>query len=271
MDDTFEIELRLLLEAIYARYQHDFRQYSTASLKRRLRQALCHFGVQTLSGLQERVLREPEVFDGLLSYLTVQVSEMFRDAGYFRALREEVVPVLQTYPSVKVWVPGCSTGEEVYSLAILFREEGLLDRTLIYATDINSSALEAARKGIYPQDRIAGFSHAYHLAGGKRSLADYYTLGYDSAKFDGSLSREVLFSDHSLATDHVFAEVQLVSCRNVLIYFDRELQDRAVGLFEGSLTRKGFLGLGAKETLRFTSHADAFVDFVREHRIYQKR
>lgn len=271
MESDFDIELRLLLEAIYAKYQHDFRHYSTASLKRRLGQALPHFGVRTLSGLQERVLREPEVFHELLSYLTVQVSEMFRDAGFFRALREQVVPVLETYPSIKVWVPGCSTGEEVYSLAIVFREEGLLDKTLIYATDINSAALEAATKGIYPQDRIAAFSTAYHAAGGKGSLSDYYTLGYNSAKFDNSLIREVLFSDHSLATDHVFAEVQLVSCRNVLIYFDRELQDRAVGLFKDSLERKGFLGLGAKETLKFTSYAEAFVDFVREHRIYQKR
>jgi chemotaxis protein methyltransferase CheR len=271
VESDLDIELRLLLEAIYAKYQHDFRQYSTASLKRRLGQALPHFGVRTLSGLQERVLREPEVFHELLSYLTVQVSEMFRDAGFFRALREQVVPVLQTYPSVKVWVPGCSTGEEVYSLAILFREEGLLDRTLIYATDVNSAALEVAEKGIYPQERIADFSNAYHAAGGKGSLSDYYTLAYDSAKFDRSLTREVLFSDHSLATDNVFAEVQLVSCRNVLIYFDRELQDRAVGLFEDSLTRKGFLGLGAKETLRFTRHADAFSELDREQRIYQKR
>jgi chemotaxis protein methyltransferase CheR len=271
VESDFDIELRLLLQAIYAKYQHDFRHYSTASLKRRLGQALAHFGVRTLSGLQERVLREPEVFHGLLSYLTVQVSEMFRDPGFFRALREHVVPVLMTYPSIKVWIPGCSTGEEVYSLAIVFREEGLLERTIIYATDINGAALEAAEKGIYPQDRIADFSKAYHAAGGKGSLSDYYTLAYDSAKFDKSLTRDVLFSDHSLATDHVFAEIQLVSCRNVLIYFDRELQDRAVGLFKDSLERKGFLALGAKETLRFTSHADAFSELVREHRIYQKR
>ena len=267
----FDIELPLLLEAIYARYQYDFRHYATASLKRRLSQAIQHFGVRSLSGLQERVLREPEVFHELLSYLTIQVSEMFRDPGFFRALREQVIPVLQTYPSVKVWVPGCSTGEEVYSLAIIFREEGLLARTLIYATDISSAALAAAQRGIYPQDRLAGFSEAYLASGGRASLSDYYTLGYGSAIFDRTLQREVLFSDHSLATDHAFAEVQLVSCRNVLIYFDRELQDRAVGLFKDSLSRKGFLGLGAKETPKFTTHAEAFTEFVREQRIYQKR
>jgi chemotaxis protein methyltransferase CheR len=271
VESEFDIELRLLLDAIYARYQHDFRHYSTASVKRRLGQALPHFGVRTLSGLQERVLREPAVFHELLSYLTVQVSEMFRDPAFFLALREQVVPVLHTYPSLRVWVPGCSTGEEVYSLAIVLHEEGLLDRTIIYATDIHTAALEAAEKGIYPQDRMAEFSAGYHAAGGRSSLSDYFTLGYDSAKLDRSLVRDVVFSDHSLATDNVFAEVQLVSCRNVLIYFDRELQDRAVGLFTDSLVRKGFLALGARETLRFTTHAGAFSEFVREHRIYQKR
>jgi chemotaxis protein methyltransferase CheR len=265
------IELRLLLEAIYARYQHDFRHYAVASLKRRLTQAISHFGVHSLSGLQERVLREPAVFGELLSFLTIQVSEMFRDPDYFLALREKVVPILQTYPSVKVWVAGCSTGEEVYSLAILLREEGLLDRTLIYATDINGDALVAAKRGIYAEDRIAGFSKAYLASGGKGSLSDFYTLAYGAAKFDQALVRDALFSDHSLATDNVFAEVQMVSCRNVLIYFDRELQDRAFGLFADALERKGFLGLGAKETLRFSHYANAFSDFVGEHKIYRKR
>jgi chemotaxis protein methyltransferase CheR len=271
MDTDFDIEVRLLLEAIHAKYQHDFRQYALASLKRRLAKAIPHFGVRSLSGLQERVLREPEVLAELLSYLTVQVSDMFRDPAFFRALREQVFPVLQTYPSLKVWVAGCSTGEEVYSLAIVLREEGLLDKTLIYATDINAAALEAAAKGIYAQDRIAGFSNAYLAAGGKASLSDYYTLGYQSAKLDQTLVRNVVFSDHSLATDNVFAEVQLISCRNVLIYFDRALQDRALGLFKDSLSHKGFLALGARETLRFSAHAAAFSDLVREQRIYQKR
>lgn len=271
METDFDIELRLLLEAIYAKYQFDFRHYALASMKRRLRQAIHHFEVKSLSGLQERVLREPVVFRELLSYLTVQVSDMFRDPPFFRALRERVVPVLQTYPSVKVWVPGCSTGEEVYSYAILLREEGLLRKSLIYATDINSAALEVAEMGIYPEHRIATFSQAYHAAGGRSSLSDYFTLGYGSAKFDSSLRSEILFSDHSLATDHVFAEVELVSCRNVLIYFDSELQERALGLFKESLSRKGFLGLGARESLKFSAHAEAFSEYVREQRIYQRR
>lgn len=271
MEDETDIELGLLLEAIYAKYQFDFRQYTRTSLKRRLRHALEHFGVLSLSGLQERVLREPQVFYGLLSYLTVQVSEMFRDPEFFRVLRERVVPILQTYPSIKLWVPGCSTGEEVYSLAIVLREEGLLERCLIYATDINAASLDVAQRGIYAERRLASFSQAYYAAGGKTSLSDYFTLAYGSAKFDGSLRAEVLFSDHSLATDQVFAEVQLISCRNVLIYFTQELKDRAVGLFRDSLARKGFLALGAKETLRFTAHAQVFSEFAPEQRIYQRR
>jgi chemotaxis protein methyltransferase CheR len=266
-----DLELRLLLEAIHAKFQHDFRHYSVASLKRRLSQAAEHFGAKTLSGLQERLLHDPAIFPEVLGYLTTQVSDMFRDPSFFRALREQVAPALATYPSIKVWIPGCSAGEEVYSLAILLREEGLLDKTLIYATDINPTALAAAEKGVYPLDRMPAFSKAYLAAGGKASLSDYYTVGYGLAMFDKSLRRDTVFSDHSLATDHVFAEVELVSCRNVLIYFDRELQDRALGLFRDALPRRGFLGLGAKESLRFSAHADAFVEIVPGERIYQKR
>ena len=174
------------------------------------------------------------------------------------------MPLLRTYPSLKVWVAGCSTGEEAYSLAILLREEGLLERTLIYATDINPQALQKAEAGVYDVDRIAGFTENHRKSGARSSLSDYYTAAYGRAVFDKSLKQHIVFSDHSLATDSVFAEVQLVSCRNVLIYFDRELQDRALGLFRDALCRKGFLGLGAKESLRFSPHADAFAEFVRE-------
>ena len=271
MQAVFDIELTLLLEAIHLRYHHDFRRYATASLKRRLTQAMAELGCQSLSGLQEKVLREPEGFRQLLSFLTIQVSEMFRDPDLYRALRSDVVPLLQTYPSLKIWVPGCSTGEEVYSLAILLREERLLERTLIYATDINQEALRKAEGGVYELERMAKFSEAYLAAGGRASLSDYYTVAYGAAIFDKTLREDVVFSDHSLATDGVFAEVQLVSCRNVLIYFDRELQDRAIALFRDSLCRKGFLCLGAKETLSFSSLAPHFDAFVREERIYQKR
>jgi chemotaxis protein methyltransferase CheR len=266
-----DIELHLLVDAIYLKYHYDFRRYARASLKRRLTAAMTRFQCRTFSQLQDKVLHEPEIFPALLDFLTVPVSEMFRDPGYFRSLRATVVPILRTYPSLKVWVAGCSTGEEVYSLAILLREEGLLARTLIYATDINPHTLQKASAGVYEVDRIAGFTEAHRKSGGNSSLSDYYTAAYGRAVFDKSLKEHIVFSDHSLATDSVFAEVHLVSCRNVLIYFNRDLQDRAVGLFRDALCRKGFLGIGSKESLRFSSHAHSFAELGRADRIYQKR
>lgn len=268
---TDDIEIRLLLEAIFLKYHYDFRGYAMASVKRRLNQAKERFGCASVSALQDRVLHEPEMMTALLPFLTVQVSELFRDPHYFRVLREKVVPHLKTYPSLKIWIAGCSTGEELYSFAILFREEGLEDRTMFYATDINPDALKAAEAGIYSLDRMKLFTENHRLSGGKSSLSDYYRTAYASAVFDKSLRKNCVFSDHSLATDAVFAETHLVSCRNVLIYFDRPLQDRAIGLFKHSLIRKGFLGLGAKETLRFSRHSEAFAEFSRDERLYQKR
>ena len=268
--DTEEIEIKLLLEAIFHRYHYDFRGYAMASLKRRLRQARERFGVRSFSALQDVVLHEQSAFNDLLSYLTVQVSELFRDASYFRDLRDKVIPLLKTYPSIKVWIAGCSAGEELYSLAILFREEGLASRTIFYATDINTDALERAKRGIYAVDRMAGFTANYQRFGGRGSLSDYYTAAYGGTRFDPTLTTNVVFSDHSLVTDSVFAEVQFVSCRNVLIYFDRPLQSRAIGLFKESLARRGFLGLGSKESLRFSDHAEAFEEFAASSRIYQK-
>lgn len=216
-------------------------------------------------------MHDASMLPQLLGFLTVQVSEMFRDPSFFRALREKVVPHLRTYPSLKVWVAGCSSGEELYSLAILFREEGLEERTLFYATDINTDALRKAESGVYDLERISLFTANHQRSGGKSSLSDYYTAKYGAAVFDKSLRRRTVFSDHTLASDAVFAEVHLVCCRNVLIYFNRELQDRAVGLFKDSLVRRGFLGLGAKESLHFSAHASDFSEFNREERIYQKR
>lgn len=268
---TEDIELDLLVEAIYRKYHYDFRDYSAASLKRRLIQARERFGCPTFSALQERVMHDATLLPRLLSYLTIQVSEMFRDPSFFRLLREQVVPHLRTYPSLKVWVAGCSAGEELYSLAILFREEGLEERTMFYATDINTEALRKAEAGMYELDRIALFTANHQKSGGKSSLSDYYTAAYGAAVFDKSLRKRTVFSDHTLASDAVFAEVQLVCCRNVLIYFNRALQDRAVGLFKDSLVRRGFLGLGAKESLHFSAHAADFTEFNREQRLYQKR
>lgn len=265
------MEIRLLLEALHQRYHYDFRHYARASIKRRLIQAREQLDFSSISSMQDRLLHDPTTLPRLLNYLTVQVSEMFRDPSYFRALREKVLPHLRTYPSLKVWIAGCSNGEELYSLAILFREEGLLSRTLFYATDINPAALAAAEAGVYPLDQMRKFTENHQKSGARSSLSDYYSADYGRAVFDKTLRSHVVFSDHSLVTDATFAEMHLISCRNVLIYFDRELQDRAIGLFRDSLARKGFLGLGSKESLRFSRHADAFSDFVREEKIYQRR
>lgn len=274
MTETFEkiedIEIRLLLEALYVRYHYDFRNYAMASVKRRLRQAREQMSFATISALQEAVLHDDRILPRLLGYLTVQVSEMFRDPSYFRAIREQVVPHLKTYPSLKIWIAGCSGGEELYSFVILFREEGLEERTIFYATDINQDALHTAEAGIYDLDRLQLFTENHRNSGGKSSLSDYYSTGYGKASFDKTLRRHVVFSDHSLVTDAVFGEMNLISCRNVMIYFDRPLQDRAIGLFKDSLTRKGFLGIGAKESLRFSTQAGSFSDLVKEEKIYQR-
>ena len=266
-----ELELRLLLEAIFDRYHYDFRSYAMASLKRRLAQACDTLRVGTLSGLQEKVLHEPESFSTLLQYLTVQVSDMFRDPEFFAALRTKVLPVLATYPSIKVWVAGCSAGEEAYSVAILLQEAGLLERSIVYATDINAQALRMAQGGVFELTRLRGFTENHRRSGGTTSLSDYYHASGESAIMDSALRRKITFSDHSLATDNVFSEVHLVTCRNVLIYFDHALQNRALRLFADALVSRGFLGLGSKESLRFTEAAGRFSDFSSPERLYRKK
>jgi len=270
LDVNADLEIELLLEAIYRRFHYDFRNYAMSSLRRRLARACDALHCATVSRLQERVLHDASVFPMLLRYLTIQVSDMFRDPAYFLAMRERVVPLLRTFPSLKLWIAGCSSGEEAYSFAILLREEGLLERTTLYATDIDSEALRSAQQGIYELSRVARFSENHLKAGGRCSLSTYYTSGYDAAVFDRSLAAHIVFSDHSLSTDSVFAEVQLISCRNVLIYFDRTLQDRALGLFRESLCHSGFLGLGAKENLRFSAHGAAFRPLAPDERIFQR-
>ncbi len=265
-----DVELGLLLDAIYRVYHYDFREYAEASMRRRLQLALGFFKCETMSRLQERLIRDPQMFAELLRFLTVQVSDMFRDPPYYQALREQVFPYLSTYAALKIWVAGCATGEEAYSLAIMLQEANLLDRSLIYATDINPESLRTAREGVYELSRLARFSENYLAAGGSRSLADYYAAGYGAAVMDRRLKQAIVFSDHSLATDSVFAEVQLASCRNVLIYFEKDLQERALGLLASAIARRGFLGLGTKETLRFSRHAVEFTDYVPDARIYRK-
>ena len=267
----FAIELKALLEAINLKYDYDFRHYAENSMKRTIVHAMKRMGCATLPVLQERVLANSESFFDLLQSITIPVSEMFRDPTYFLALRERVFPILKTYPSLKIWVAGCSTGEEVYSLAILLREEGLLERSTIYATDINQRRLEKAEKGVFALEEIQRSTQNYQDSGGKRLLSDYYAVNFGSVAFTSDLKTNLTFTDHSLVTDAVFAETHLISCRNVLIYFDRELQDRAFGLFKESLCRKGFLGLGSKETIQFSTYAKDFDTFMKKDRIFQKK
>jgi chemotaxis protein methyltransferase CheR len=270
MSHEADIEMRLLLEAVYAKYSHDFRDYSGASLKRRVQHALLQLGCETISQLQSRVLHDPHAFQQLLEILTIPFTEMFRDPNYWLALRQQVVPLLRTYPSLKVWVAGCATGEEVFSLAILLQEEGLLERTIVYATDINPVVLDKARQGIFPVAAVRQHTSNYQAAGGKRAFSDYYSAAYNSARFDPDLIRNVTFADHSLATDTVFSETHLISCRNVLIYFNKALQSRALGLFHESLCHRGFLGLGSKESLDFSRFVDKFEPVSRRDRLFRK-
>jgi chemotaxis protein methyltransferase CheR len=266
----FDIELRMLVEAVYLKYNYDFRDYTGASQKRRVLVAMREMECDTVSALQAKVLHEPNGFAQLLQYLTIPVTEMFRDPEYFLAIREQVAPLLSTYPSLKIWVAGCSTGEEVYSLAILLKEEGLLERSIIYATDINPKSLEAARRGVFQLDRMRLFTENYQKSGGKAAFSDYYTAAYGGALFDRELIENVTFADHSLATDSVFSETHFVSCRNVLIYFNRKLQDRVFGLFHESLCHRGFLGLGSKESIDFSSYAERFEPLARRERLFRK-
>jgi chemotaxis protein methyltransferase CheR len=267
---SIDIELPLLMQAIYLKYSYDFRNYSGASQKRRILHALRQLGCESISELQSRVLHDPDTFMQLLQFLTIPTTEMFRDPAYFLALREHVVPFLKTYPSLKIWIAGCSTGEELYSMAILLREEGLLDRSIIYATDINPQSLEKAKKGIFSLEKMHDYSINYQSSGGKNALSDYYTAAYNGALFDRTLCENVTFADHSLATDSVFAETHLVCCRNVMIYFNHILQERAFGLFHESLCRRGFLGLGSKESIDFSEYASQFEPLVKQQRIFRK-
>lgn len=265
-----DVAMDELLETIFARFHYDFRGYSRGTLRRRLVRALTELGLRDVRTLARWIVEVPDGFTRLLPHLTVQVSDLFRDPEYFRLLRERIVPILSTYPSLRIWVAGCATGEEAYSLAILLDEEGLLDRTQIYATDIDGPSLTRAERGVFGLDRLADFEAGYREAGGRGELASTYTEAYGAFRFDARFRKRIVFSDHSLATDHVFAEVQLVSCRNVLIYFDDALRERTIGLFRDALCRRGFLGLGSKESLRGTASGDDFETFDRDTRWYRR-
>ena len=268
--DLEKIELDCLLEAVYQRYGFDFREYAPASLRRRVNRRVKLQGLPSISALQDQLLRDPEVMQRLLLDLSINVTAMFRDPTFHLALREHVVPLLRTYPFTRIWVAGCSTGEEVYSLSILLEEEALYDRTRIYATDLNEDVLERARLGVFPLARMQDYTRNYIGAGGKRAFSDYYTSGYDGAAFDRSLMRNVVFAQHNLAMDRSFNEFHVILCRNVMIYFERSLQKRVFELFDDSLARLGILALGHKESLRTSAHADRYEELDAIERLYRK-
>lgn len=269
--DVEQIEIGLLLEGIHRRWGYDFRHYSYASLKRRLDRARTDAGVKRFTELLDLLLHDQSAFDHFLRHMSITVTEMFRDPPFYRAVRDSVVPTLKTYPFAKIWHAGCATGEEVYSMAILLHEENFLERVRIYATDFNKDSLDTAEKGIYPMAKIEGHAANYVASGGKHGLNRYYSSGYNLAKMKDFLKDRITFSYHNLVTDGVFGEMNLISCRNVLIYFDKTLQDRVLSLFADSLRYGGFLCLGSKETLNFSSVKKLFEPLEGRNRIYRKR
>ena len=269
-DDVEPLETQLLLEAIFRRYGFDFREYARASLKRRLWRRVYAEGLATISGLQEKVLHDPACMERLLRDLSINVTAMFRDPTFYAAFREKVVPLLHTYPFTRIWNAGCSTGEETYSLAILLHEEGLLERARIYATDINDAVLEQARAGVFPLDKMRDYTQNYIRAGGTRSFSEYYVAKYDGAQFSRSLLDNVVFAQHNLVSDRSFNEFNVIVCRNVMIYFDRSLQDKVHDLFYESLATLGVLALGHKESIRFTRHAASYEELDPLEKLYRK-
>lgn len=253
-----DIEIRLLLEAVFEKYGYDFRDYSGAYLKRRLISRMRRSGLASVSEMQHRVLYDQEFFRTLLLDISLNVTEMFRDPRFFIAVREKVIPLLRTYPFLKIWHAGCSTGEEVFSMAILLKEENLLDRCLIYATDFNQAVVQKASEAIFPLDKLKEYSENYYKSKGGKSFSDYFTVKYDSAIIDQSLKKNMVFSDHNLVSDGVFGEMNMIVCRNVLIYFNRDLQNRVFRLFYDSLLPGGVLCLGSKETMMFSGFGNKY-------------
>lgn len=268
--DLERIEIELLLEGIFRHYGFDFRSYAYASIRRRLWKRIEAEGLTTISALQAQILHQPQMMEKLLLDLSINITAMFRDPGFYRAFRERVVPLLRTYPYIRIWHAGCASGEEVYSMAILLQEEGLYERSRIYATDINEVVLAKAKEGIFPLDRMQEYTENYIAAGGTRAFSDYYTAKYGGVLFSPSLTKNVVFSLHNLVTDRSFAEFNVILCRNVLIYFDKSLQSRVHGLFHDSLATFGILVLGSKESLRFSPYEDSYERINGPEKIFRK-
>lgn len=262
-------DIEILLNDLCEVYGYDFTDYSKASIKRRINRLFTIDRFLSFAEFRYRLRFDPNYLKRFVEQITVTVTEMFRDPLFYRALREHILPVLGTYPFIRIWHAGCSTGEEVYSMAILLKEANLLHKSLLYATDINAEVLEKARKGIFPLSQMKQYSENYILSGGKKDFSSYYTASYDKVKLDESLSKKMIFSSHNLVSDHSFNEFQLILCRNVLIYFDKDLQSRVFDLFENSLENLGYLALGSKETLRFSNISQRFKQIDKE-KIWRK-
>lgn len=269
--DTSDLEISLLLEAIYRKYGYDFREYSQAHIRRRILNRMALSGFEDIAQMQSMVLNNVTFASELLQDLSITVTEMFRDPAFYRSLREKVIPILKTYPFIKIWHAGCATGEEAYSMAILLQEEGLYDRTTIYATDFNQLALNRAKEGIFSNKLIKEYTSNYQLSGGKESFSSYYTSHYDNVIMNQSLKKNIVWANHNLVTDSVFAEVHLILCRNVLIYFDQNLQNKVQSLFYNSLINGGVLSLGSKESIRFTDYFEDYSELDLKQRIFKKK
>ncbi len=268
--DLENLEIDLLLEGIYRQYGFDFREYARGSIKRRLWRRIYAERLESISGLQEKVLHDPDTMNRLLEDLSINVTSMFRDPSFYRAVRTKIVPLLRTYPFIRIWNAGCSTGEETYSLAILLAEEGLYDKTKIYATDINETVLELAKQAVFPIEQMRVYTENYIQAGGTTAFSEYYGADTQGARFHGSLSDNIIFAQHNLVSDRSFNEFHMILCRNVMIYFDRSLQDRVHGLFYSSLGLSGILALGRKESIKFTRHADSYEEIDSNEKLYKR-
>lgn len=263
-------ELELLIQELYQRYGYDFTNYARSSLKRRVNRLMVIDRLPSFAELIYKVRSEPDYLPHVVEEITVNVTEMFRDAQSFKVIREKVLPILATHPFIRIWHAGCATGEEVYSMAILLDEAKLLHKSLIYATDLNPSVVENINRGIFPLSQMKQYSENYNLSGGRRNFSDYYTAKYDWAKFDERLREKMIAATHNLVSDRSFNEFQIIFCRNVLIYFDKALQDKVLRLFDDSLERLGFLVLGAKENIRFSGIAAKYAAFEGREKIWRK-
>jgi chemotaxis protein methyltransferase CheR len=270
-EDSSELEISSLLEAFYHKYGYDFRQYSRAHIRRRIMSRMGLTGLSEISQFQSKVLNDQTFAYELLQDLSITVTEMFRDQDFYRTIRETVIPILKTYPFIKIWHAGCATGQEAYSMAIVLKEEGLYDRTTIYATDFNQQALNRAKEGIFSNTVMEEYAVNYQLSGGKESFSDYFTSNYDRGIINQSLKKNIVWANHNLVTDSVFADMNMIICRNVLIYFDIKLQNEVQKLLYESLIPGGILGLGLKESLRFTDFSGKYTELDKRLRLFKKK